>query len=132
MGSQPADLFLGVEYGVDTFDCVAPTRQARNGALYTYDGRINITNAKYQGDFSPIDRECDCYSCQHYTRAYINHLFRSDEILGATLASIHNERFVVRTVDQIRESLKDATYFELKQSFLSRYYGDTLPTGVVI
>lgn len=132
MGSQPADLFLGIEYGVDTFDCVAPTRQARNGALYTYDGRINITNAKYQRDFSPIDRECDCYSCQHYTRAYINHLFRADEILGATLASIHNERFVVRTVDQIRESIKDATYFELKRSFLSRYYGDTLPAGVVV
>ena len=130
MGSQPADLFLGVEYGIDTFDCVAPTRQARNGALYTLDGRINILNAKFREDFTPIDAECDCYACQHYTRAYINHLFKSDEILGATLASIHNERFVVRTVDQIRESLKDETFYIFKRTFLSRYYGDKLPAGV--
>jgi queuine tRNA-ribosyltransferase len=132
MGAQPADLFLGVEYGVDTFDCVAPTRQARNGALYTYDGRINIINTLYKTDFSPIDSECDCYTCLHYTRAYVNHLFKSDEILGATLASIHNERFVVRTVDQIRQSLKDKTFFELKKQFLHRYYGDTPPVGVII
>ena len=132
MGAQPADLFLGVEYGVDTFDCVAPTRQARNGALYTYDGRINIINTRYKTDFSPIDSECDCYTCLHYTRAYINHLFKSDEILGATLASIHNERFVVRTVDQIRQSLKDKTFFELKKRFLHRYYGDTPPVGVIV
>ena len=132
MGAQPADLFLGVQYGVDTFDCVAPTRQARNGALYTYDGRINIINTRYKTDFAPIDGECDCYTCLHYTRAYINHLFKSDEILGATLASIHNERFVVRTVDQIRQSLKDKTFFELKKRFLHRYYGDTPPVGVIV
>ncbi len=132
MGSQPADLFLGVEYGVDTFDCVAPTRQARNGALYTYTGRINITNAKYRTDFAPIDAGCDCYTCQHYTKAYLNHLFKSDEILGATLASIHNERFVVRTVDQIRASLRDGSYWDLKQQFLSRYYGNKLPVGVTL
>ncbi|MFZ1600450.1 MAG: tRNA guanosine(34) transglycosylase Tgt [Candidatus Saccharimonas aalborgensis] len=132
MGAQPADLFLGVEYGVDTFGCVAPTRQARNGALYTYDGRINIINTRYKTDFAPIDGECDCYTCLHYTRAYINHLFKSDEILGATLASIHNERFVVRTVDQIRQSLKDKTFFELKKRFLHRYYGDTPPVGVIV
>lgn len=132
MGSQPADLFLGVEYGVDTFDCVAPTRQARNGALYTLDGRINITNAKFKTDFAPIDIECDCYTCAHYTKAYINHLFRSDEILGATLASIHNERFVVRTVDQIRESIKQDKFFDLKKTFLRRYYGDKLPAGVTL
>ncbi len=132
MGSQPADLFLGVEYGIDTFDCVAPTRQARNGALYTYDGRINITNAKLREDFSPIDSDCDCYTCTNYTRAYVNHLFKSDEILGATLASIHNERFVVRTVDQIRQSLKDDTFYDFKKQFLGRYYGDNLPAGVVL
>ena len=130
MGSQPADLFLGVEYGVDTFDCVAPTRQARNGALYTLDGRINIGNARFRQDFAPIDAECDCYTCQNYTRAYLNHLFKSEEILGATLASIHNERFVVRTVDQIRASLADRTFFEFKKQFLSRYYQGKLPVGV--
>lgn len=132
MGSQPADLFLGVEYGVDTFDCVAPTRQARNGALYTLDGRINIGNARFREDFTPIDAECDCYTCQHYTRAYINHLFKADEILSATLSSIHNERFVIRTVDQIRQSLIDGTFHEFKRSFLTRYYSDALPAGVTL
>jgi queuine tRNA-ribosyltransferase len=123
MGAQPADLFMGVQYGIDTFDCVAPTRQARNGALFTYDGRINITNNKYRQDFTPIDNECDCYTCKNYTRAYVNHLFRADEILGLTLASVHNERFVVRTVDCIRESIENGDFFEYKKEFLERYYG---------
>jgi queuine tRNA-ribosyltransferase len=122
MGAQPMDLFLGVEYGIDTFDCVAPTRQARNGNLYSYDGRINIRNQAFRHDFTPIDDECKCYTCQNYTRAYLHHLFRAEEILSATLASIHNEYFVVNTVDRIRESLQDGSFFELKDSFLRRYY----------
>ncbi len=132
MGSQPADLFLGVEYGIDTFDCIAPTRQARNGAIYTYGGRINIKNQQYKTDFTPIDTDCACYTCVNYTRAYINHLFRADEILGATLASIHNEYFVVHTVDRIRDSLIDNTFFDYKKSFLLRYYKDNLPAGVTL
>jgi queuine tRNA-ribosyltransferase len=123
MGAQPADLFLGVEFGIDTFDCVAPTRQARNGALYTYDGRLNIKNSEFQNDFGPIDEECDCYSCKNYSRAYIHHLLKANEILGLTLASIHNERFVIRTVDKIRESIMDCSYFDYKIRFLERYYG---------
>jgi queuine tRNA-ribosyltransferase len=123
MGAQPADLFLGVEYGIDTFDCVAPTRQARNGALFTLDGRINIINSKYKTDFGPIDAECDCYTCKNYSKAYIHHLIKSGEILGLTLASIHNERFVVRTVDNIRESIDNRSFFDYKKSFLKRYYG---------
>jgi queuine tRNA-ribosyltransferase len=123
MGAQPADLFLGVEYGIDTFDCVAPTRQARNGALFTYDGRINIKNSEYKNDYGPIDSDCDCYSCKNYSRAYIHHLMKANEILGLTLASIHNERFVVRTVDQIRESINECSYFDYKKKFLERYYG---------
>lgn len=123
MGAQPADLFLGVQYGVDTFDCVAPTRQARNGALFTLDGRINIRNGSYTHDFMPIDSECDCYSCRNFTKGYIHHLFRANEILGLTLASIHNERFVVRTVDNIRESIKNGNFFDYKKEFLERYYG---------
>ena len=123
MGAQPADLFLGVQYGVDTFDCVAPTRQARNGAIFTLDGRINIRNSQYVEDFTSIDAECDCYTCRNFTRAYVNHLFRSDEIFGLTLASIHNERFVVRTVDKIRESIENGSFFEFKREFLERYYG---------
>lgn len=132
MGAHPADLFLGVEYGVDTFDCVAPTRQARNGSLYTLDGRLNIRNSQFKTDFTPIDIDCDCYTCQNYTRAYVNHLLRGDEMLGFTLASIHNERFVVRTVDQIRQSLIDGTFFEFKKEFLTRYYKGKLPAGVVL
>ncbi|MEI7918560.1 MAG: tRNA guanosine(34) transglycosylase Tgt [Candidatus Saccharibacteria bacterium] len=124
LGSQPADLFLGVQYGIDTFDCVAPTRQARNGALFTYDGRMNIKNGGFKTDFNPIDADCDCYTCQNYTRAYVHHLQRSDEILGLTLASIHNERFVVRTVDLIRQSIIDGNFFEYKKTFLTRYYGE--------
>jgi queuine tRNA-ribosyltransferase len=124
MGSQPADLFLGVEYGIDTFDCVAPTRQARNGALYTKNGRININNAKFIKDFSPIEPDCSCYACQNFTKAYMNHLFRADEILGATLASIHNEYFVINLVDKIRQSILDDSFLDFKQAFLASYYGD--------
>lgn len=124
MGAQPADLFLGVEYGIDTFDCVAPTRQARNGALFTLEGRINILNNKFSDDFSPIDSECDCYTCKNFTRAYIHHLFRCKEVLGLSLATIHNERFVVRTVDEIRLSIQNDNFFEYKNYFLQRYYGD--------
>jgi queuine tRNA-ribosyltransferase len=121
MGSQISDLFLGVEYGIDTFDCVAFTRQARNGAIYTADGRLNIRNAVFQKDFSPLDPGCGCYTCSNYTRAYINHLFRAEEILGATLASIHNEYFAVHMVDEIRASIKDGSFMDLKQSVMARY-----------
>ena len=124
MGAQPADLFLGVEYGIDTFDCVAPTRQARNAALFTYSGRMNIKNAQFKEDFTPIDADCECYTCRNYTRAYLNHLFRADEILASTLASIHNEFFVINMVDKIRESLENGTFFEYKKDFLTKYYGE--------
>ena len=123
MGAQPADLFLGVEYGIDTFDCIAPTRQARNGALFTYGGRLNIKNSEFKDDFFPIDKECDCYTCNNYSRAYIHHLMLANEVLGLTLASIHNERFVVRTVDKIRDSINDCSFFNYKKHFLERYYG---------
>jgi len=122
MGAQPMDLFLGVEYRVDTFDCVAPTRQARNGALYTPDGRVNIKRQQFREDFSPIDKDCGCYTCASYTRAYLHHLFHADEMLGFTLASIHNEFFIVSTVDRIRQSIIDGDFFKLKDTFLRRYY----------
>lgn len=122
MGQEPIDLFDGAENGCDTFDCVGPTRMARNGSLYTLDGRINIKNAKYKTDFTPIDTECDCACCQKYTRAYLHHLFRTDEITAKILASIHNEHFVVSTVDKIRQSLLDGTFAKYKKEFLDRYY----------
>ena len=122
MGQEPIDIFIGAEYGCDTFDCVAPTRMARNGSLYTNDGRINIKNAKYKHDFTPLMPDCDCEFCQNYTRAYLHHLFKTDEITAKILASIHNERFVVRLTDQIRESIINNTFAEYKSAFLSRYY----------
>lgn len=121
MGSAVSDLFLGVEYGIDTFDCIAFTRQARNGSIYTAKGKLNITNAKFKEDFSPIDTGCQCYTCQNYTKAYIHHLLRAEEVLGLTLASIHNEYFVVNLVDQIRESIYDGSFSELKASYLQVY-----------
>ena len=122
MGQEPIDLFVGAENGCDTFDCVAPTRMARNGTLYTHDGRININNAKFKTDQSPIDPECKCYTCQNYSRAYLHHLLKVGEITGKTLASIHNEYFVVHLTDQIRESIKDGTFATFKNEFLARYY----------
>ena len=122
MGQEPIDLFDGAENGCDTFDCVGPTRMARNGSLYTYDGRINIKNAKYAHDFTPLMEDCDCECCKNYTRAYLHHLFRTDEITAKVLASIHNEHFVVSVVDKIRESLLSDTFSEYKDAFLSRYY----------
>ena len=124
MGQEPLDLFIGAEFGCDTFDCVGPTRMARNGSLYTYDGRINIKNAKYKRDFTPLMPDCGCECCKNYTRAYLHHLFKTDEITAKVLASIHNEHFIVRTVDRIRASLQDDTFKNYKASFLSRYYHD--------
>ncbi len=121
IGSQVSDLFLGVEYGTDTFDCIAFTRQARNGSIYTADGRYNVKNLRFRTEFVPLDSSCDCYTCRNYTRAYIHHLFRSDEMLGAILASVHNEYFVVHMVDRIRESITDGSFYELKSEVLQRF-----------
>ncbi len=122
MGSEPRDLFIGAMYGCDTFDCVAPTRQARNGALYTQHGRINIKNAKYRTQFSSIDPDCDCYCCKNYNAAYLHHLYKVDEITGKTLASIHNERFVVRICENIRKSILDDTFEDYMNDFMLKYY----------
>ena len=117
----PEDLFVGVENGVDTFDCVLASRIARSGAVYTSTGRINIANAPFIRDFNPIDENCDCYTCQNFTRAYLCHLFRGKEMVAATLATIHNERYIVRLVDQMRQALLDGDFREMKEEFLGRY-----------
>lgn len=121
---EPRDLFAGVERGVDMFDCVSPTRVARTGMLYTKLGSINILNSKYRNDFSPIDVDTPSYTSENYTRAYLAHLFRSKEILGAVLASIHNLYFIVNVVKDIRQSILDERFFEFKEKFLSMYYGE--------
>lgn len=117
----PEDLFVGVENGIDTFDCVLASRIARTSAVYTMEGRFNLTNAAYKRDFNPIDDECDCYTCTNYTRAYLHHVFRGKEIIAATLATIHNERYIVRLVDQMRQALVDGNFWDMKADFLGRY-----------
>ena len=119
---EPEDLFMGVENGVDLFDCVAPTRNARSGAsLYTKDGRMNLLNNEYRKDFRPIEEDCGCYACTYYTRAYIAHLFRAKEMLAGMLASIHNSYFIVNVVKKMREAILDGTFMEYKKEFLERY-----------
>jgi queuine tRNA-ribosyltransferase len=120
--SEPDDLFDAVAAGADTFDCVSPSRVARNAAVYSARGRFNITNARYRRDFTPVDEECDCYTCAKYTRAYLHHLFKAKELLAATLCTIHNERFVIRLVDQIRAAIKAGEFGELRSHVLGRYY----------
>ena len=119
---EPDDLFTGVENGADTFDCVAPSRQARTSAVFTPDGRINLSNSKYQRQFSPIDENCDCYTCTNYTAAYLAHLFRAKEMVAGTLATIHNERFIVRLVDQMRAAIVNGDFLDFKREFLGRFY----------
>ncbi len=123
--SEPDDIFACIENGADTFDCVSPARVGRNGALYTRKGRINIMRAEFKRDYRSFDEQCDCYTCQHYSRAYLSHLFRSGELLANTLGTIHNERFIVKLVDDIRASIDNNTFFEFKKAFLADYYKST-------
>jgi queuine tRNA-ribosyltransferase len=119
---DPSDLILGIENGMDTFDCVAPTRIARNGAAYCSDkdltsttkNTINLLNARFVEDFSPIDSDCACYTCKNYSRAYLAHLFRAKEMLGATLTSIHNLYYVVNLVKRARQAIIDGKWEEFK------------------
>lgn len=120
--SEPDDLFVGVENGVDTFDCVNPSRVARNAAIYSPDGRFNANRAQYKRDFSPLVEGCECYTCTHYTRAYIHHLFKAKEMVVNTLTTIHNEHFTIKLVDDIRAHMKAGTYWEFKEETLGRFY----------
>lgn len=118
---EPEDLFMGIENGVDLFDCVLPTRLGRNGTIYTKKGKIIIMNTVFRNDHTPIEDDCECYTCQNYTRAYIAHLFHGKEMLAGTLASTHNLYFIVNLVKKIRQSILDENFFEFKNSFLAGY-----------
>ena len=120
---EPDDLFVGVENGADTFDCVAPSRQARTSSVFTKNGRLNISNAPHKREFIPIEDDCTCYTCRNYTRAYLCHLFRSKEMVGSTLATIHNQHFIVGLVAKMRQTIIDGEFFEFKNEFMGRYYG---------
>ena len=119
---EPIDILEGVTRGIDMFDCVLPTRLARHGHAFTLDGKINIKNAKYKEDFTPVDESCDCYCCKHYTKAYIRHLIVAEETLGQRLLSIHNIRFLIKLTENIRESIKNNNFLEYKDMFIDRYY----------
>ena len=119
---EPDDLFVGVENGADTFDCVAASRVARNNAVYGLDGRFNISVSAFKRDFSPIDESCGCYTCKNYTKAYLNHLIKGKEMLSSTLLTIHNEYFIVKLVAKMRQCIIDGNFFEFKEEFLGRFY----------
>lgn len=118
---EPEDLFMGVENGVDLFDCVAPTRNGRGGTLYTHAGKINIRNAQFREDMGPLDPECGCSVCKNYSRAYLCHLFRAHEMLGGTLGSIHNLYFIINLVKRMRQAILNGNFNEFKADFLARY-----------
>ena len=118
---EPIDIIEGVIRGVDIFDCVLPTRIARHGQAFTRNGKINLNNAKYKEDFTPIEESCDCYTCKHYTKAYIRHLLNTGEMLGGRLLSIHNIRFLIRLTEELREAIKEDRILEYKKEFLKDY-----------
>jgi queuine tRNA-ribosyltransferase len=117
----PEDLVNGAARGVDLFDCALPTRVARNGALFTPDGRINIRKAAYRAMDGPLDPDCDCATCRNFSAAYLNHLFRADELLGLRLASVHNLRFLARLMENIRQAVLAGTFEAFAADFLARY-----------
>lgn len=117
----PEDILEAVERGVDMFDCVLPTRVARNGTVFTYNGKVNLNNAKHTTDKGPIEKGCDCYACTNYSKAYIRHLLMVDEVLGIRLTTIHNIRFMMRLMEDIREAIKKNNFALFKKSFLKKY-----------
>ncbi len=121
---DPIDIIENVMRGIDIFDCVSPTRLARHGHAYTYNGKINIKNSKYKEDFSPVDSHCQCYACKNFTKAYIRHLIVAKETLGARLLSIHNIYFLTELTKKIRENIKTNTLEEYRDAFIKRYYGE--------
>lgn len=118
---DPIDIIEGVIRGIDMFDCVLPTRIARHGNAFTRYGKINLKNAKYKEDFTHLEDKCDCYTCKHYTKAYIRHLLMCDEMLAGTLLSIHNIRFLIKLTEDIREEIKKGTLLEFRDEFINNY-----------
>lgn len=122
---DPIDIVENVCRGVDIFDCVSPTRLARHGHVLTKYGKINIKNAKYKEDFSPLSLECDCYTCRNkFSKAYIRHLIVANETLGARLLSIHNIRYLISLTEELREAIKEDRLLEFREQFIKDYYGE--------
>jgi queuine tRNA-ribosyltransferase len=127
---RPQDLVDGVALGVDMFDCVIPTRHARGGALYTFQGRIRVTHSRYRRDTYPIDTACGCYTCQRFSRAYLHHLFSIGEVLGTTLATIHNLRFFSDLMAKIRETIREGSFASFRKDIKALYPEKTTDTGL--
>ena len=121
---DPIDIVENVIRGIDIFDCVSPTRLARHGHAYTKYGKINLKNAKYKEDFTPIEEGCDCYACKSYTKSYIKHLINADETFGARLLSIHNIRYLIRLTEELREAIKEDRILEYRDEFRKNYFGE--------
>jgi len=117
----PLDLLENIERGVDMFDCVMPTRHARNGQAFTRDGRLTVRNGKYKEDFSPIQDDCSCYACRNFSRAYLRHLINVKEILGVRLTTLHKLTFYNTLIKEIREAINSGTFSEYKNNFIERY-----------
>lgn len=118
---DPIDILEGIDRGIDMFDCVLPTRLARHGNAFTRFGKINLKNLKYKEDFTPIEDTCDCYTCKNYTKAYIRHLITCDETLGGRLLSIHNIRFLIKEVEEIRHAIDENRFQDYKKDFIEKY-----------
>ena len=117
----PPDVLEAISFGIDMLDCVVPTRNGRNGQAFTSRGEVQLKNAPFKEDFSPIDLECDCFTCKNYTRGYIRHLFNVDEILGLRLVSLHNIYFYVKLIQTCREAIKEDRFAGFKKEFLEGY-----------
>ncbi len=118
----PEDLFVGVERGIDMFDCVHPTRIARHATVFSLDGRINLLNSRWQLSEQPIDAECECYACKTFSRGYLRHLFKAKEILGLRMASLHNISFMIKLMENIREAILQNRFLQFRDSFLEKYF----------
>ncbi|WP_457567214.1 tRNA guanosine(34) transglycosylase Tgt [Desulfurobacterium sp.] len=121
---KPEDIVVAVEHGIDMFDCVMPTRNARNGTLFTWKGKLNIKSARYKNDERPVDENCDCYTCRNFSRAYLRHLFASKEINALILNSIHNLHFYAKLMEKMRDAIKNRQFKEFKKEFFSAYKTD--------
>lgn len=117
----PEDLIEGIYHGVDMFDCVMPTRIARHGQVFTHTGRKTVRNATYKEDFNPLDAECDCHVCQNYSRAYIRHLLKRNEILGVRLTSYHNLYFLLNFAAEIRDAISNDNFINFREEFYNKY-----------
>lgn len=127
---SPDCIVEGIMRGIDMFDCVLPTRIARNGTAFTKDGNITLRNAKFKEDFQPIEADCDCYCCRNFSRAYIRHLINAGEILGGKLLSIHNLRFLIKLCEDIRVAIQEDRFGDFYNEFTKRYYWGSKPNNI--